>query len=38
MALALEENRKLLTEDKDFGWLVFAGGRDGRLAEFGAGA
>jgi predicted nuclease of predicted toxin-antitoxin system len=25
MALALSENRILLTEDKDFGWLVFAG-------------
>jgi predicted nuclease of predicted toxin-antitoxin system len=26
MELALTENRILLTEDKDFGWLVFAGG------------
>ena len=25
MELALTENRILLTEDKDFGWLVFAG-------------
>ena len=25
MELALAENRILLTEDKDFGWLVFAG-------------
>src|SRR5712672_2048404 len=25
MELALKENRILLTEDKDFGWLVFAG-------------
>ncbi len=25
MDLALAENRILLTEDKDFGWLVFAG-------------
>lgn len=25
MDLALSENRILLTEDKDFGWLVFAG-------------
>ena len=25
MGLALTENRILLTEDKDFGWLVFAG-------------
>jgi predicted nuclease of predicted toxin-antitoxin system len=25
MDLALVENRILLTEDKDFGWLVFAG-------------
>lgn len=26
MELARAENRILLTEDKDFGWLVFAGG------------
>jgi predicted nuclease of predicted toxin-antitoxin system len=26
--LALAEDRILLTEDKDFGWLVFAGGMD----------
>jgi predicted nuclease of predicted toxin-antitoxin system len=25
LGLALAENRILLTEDKDFGWLVFAG-------------
>ena len=25
MELALAENRILLTEDKDFGWFVFAG-------------
>jgi predicted nuclease of predicted toxin-antitoxin system len=25
IGLALTENRILLTEDKDFGWLVFAG-------------
>jgi predicted nuclease of predicted toxin-antitoxin system len=28
MELALTENRILLTEDKDFGWLVFAGRTD----------
>jgi len=28
MRLALAENRILLTEDKDFGWLVFAGRMD----------
>jgi predicted nuclease of predicted toxin-antitoxin system len=28
MDLALAENRILLTEDKDFGWLVFAGRLD----------
>jgi len=28
MDLALAENRILLTEDKDFGWLVFAGRSD----------
>ena len=28
MDLALAENRILLTEDKDFGWLVFAGRMD----------
>jgi len=28
MNLALEEERILLTEDKDFGWLVFAGRMD----------
>jgi predicted nuclease of predicted toxin-antitoxin system len=28
MSLALSENRILLTEDKDFGWLVFAGRHD----------
>jgi predicted nuclease of predicted toxin-antitoxin system len=28
MGLALAENRILLTEDKDFGWLVFAGRMD----------
>lgn len=28
MDLALSENRILLTEDKDFGWLVFAGRMD----------
>src|SRR5580693_158704 len=28
MVLALAENRILLTEDKDFGWLVFAGRLD----------
>jgi hypothetical protein len=28
MELALAESRILLTEDKDFGWLVFAAGVD----------
>jgi predicted nuclease of predicted toxin-antitoxin system len=28
MNLAFSENRILLTEDKDFGWLVFAGGHN----------
>jgi len=28
MSLALAEERILLTEDKDFGWLVFAGRMD----------
>ena len=28
MDLALAEDRILLTEDKDFGWLVFAGRKD----------
>jgi predicted nuclease of predicted toxin-antitoxin system len=28
MDLALAEDRMLLTEDKDFGWLVFAGRMD----------
>jgi len=28
MELALAENRILLTEDKDFDWLVFAAGVD----------
>jgi len=28
MALALAENRILITEDKDFGWLAFAANRD----------
>jgi predicted nuclease of predicted toxin-antitoxin system len=28
MKLALAENRILLTEEKDFGWLVFAGRMD----------
>jgi predicted nuclease of predicted toxin-antitoxin system len=28
MGLALAEDRILLTEDKDFGWLVFAGRMD----------
>jgi predicted nuclease of predicted toxin-antitoxin system len=28
LELALAEDRILLTEDKDFGWLVFAGRRD----------
>jgi predicted nuclease of predicted toxin-antitoxin system len=28
MNLALSQDRILLTEDKDFGWLVFAGRQD----------
>ena len=28
MALALAENRILITEDKDFGWLAFAANKD----------
>jgi predicted nuclease of predicted toxin-antitoxin system len=28
MALALAENRILITEDKDFGWLAFAANTD----------
>src|SRR5260370_17479166 len=41
LELALAENRVLLTEDKDFGWLVFAGRMDSPgviLIRFPAGA